>query len=87
MITYDTEQVVAWKTRWINHMGLGGAMFWELSGDKGTPREGIEAGHGKTEQPGGNLVSIAHHELGSLDTTPNNLIYKGSCFDNLRNGL
>ncbi|KAG9055443.1 Endochitinase 1 [Serendipita sp. 407] len=87
MISYDTETVVAWKSRWIVHHGLGGAMFWELSGDKGTPREGMEGGHGKDEQPGGNLISIARHELGKLDTTPNNLVYKGSCFDNLRNGL
>lgn len=91
MITYDSEEVVKLKTHWINHMRLGGAMFWELSGDKGTRREDL-GGHGKDEQPGKSLVSIAREELGGrdrqhLDNTPNNLVYKGSCFDNLRNGL
>jgi chitinase len=87
MISFDSEQVAAWKARWIVHNGLGGAMFWELSGDKGTPRHDMEHGHGKDEQPGRSLVSIVRHEMGHLDNTPNNLAYPGSCFDNLRSGL
>ena len=87
MVTYDDEKVVAWKTRWIVHQGLGGAMFWELSGDKGTPRHDMERGPGKDEQPGPNLIHIVKEELGALDYTPNNLIYPGSCFENLRKGL
>jgi chitinase len=87
MVTYDDEKVATWKARWIKEHHLGGAMFWELSGDKGTPRDDIEKGPGKDEQPGGNLISLVHTEFGELDKSQNNLVYKGSCFDNLRNGL
>ncbi|PVG04188.1 hypothetical protein CPB86DRAFT_778442 [Serendipita vermifera] len=87
MITYDDEKVAAWKAKWIKHHGFGGAMYWELSGDKGTERKDMERGPGKDEQPGGSIICIVKNEFGHLDNTPNNLVYKGSSFDNLRNGL
>lgn len=33
-ITYDDPQSIAIKAEYINELGLGGAMFWELSGDR-----------------------------------------------------
>ena len=87
MITFDDEYVAAWKADWIVREHLGGAMFWELSSDKGTPRQEMEGGHGKDPQPGRSLVSVVRERLGKLDDSPNNLDYSRSCFDNLRNGM
>jgi chitinase len=87
MISYDDERVAAWKAKWIMHRGFGGAMYWELSGDKGTPRKDMEPGPGKDEQPGKSIICTVKDEFGHLDDSPNNLVYKGSSFDNLRNGL
>jgi chitinase len=34
MISYDTKGIAARKAQYIKESGLGGAMFWETSGDK-----------------------------------------------------
>lgn len=87
MISFDDEQVAVWKANWINQLGLGGAMYWELSSDKGGTREEMEKGPGKDPQPGRSLISIVKEQFGKLDDSPNNLEYKSSKFDNLRNGI
>lgn len=86
MISFDNEAVAAMKGRWIRERGLGGSMFWELSGDKGSHREGMEGGHGKDPVPGASLVKVVKEAMGHLDHSPNWLRYEGSQFDNLRNG-
>ncbi|KZT50853.1 glycoside hydrolase family 18 protein [Calocera cornea HHB12733] len=88
MVTYDNAEVAWLKADWINQMGLGGAMFWELSGDKNTGgRDGMESGEGKAEVPGQSLVHVAKDTLGWLDQTPNWLQYERSKWDNLRKGM
>lgn len=87
MITYDDEHIVAAKAEWIKREGLGGAMFWELSADKGSERKEMEGGRGKDPQPGGSLVATVAQSLGNLDGSPNNLQYNGSQFENLRCGM
>ncbi len=88
MISFDDEVVGRWKGEYIAREGLGGNMFWELSGDKGgAPREGMEGGHGKEVQPGRSLVRVVKEAMGELDTAPNWLRYEGSKFENLRNGM
>jgi chitinase len=88
MISFDDEAVGRWKGEYIAREGLGGSMFWELTGDKGgAPREGMEGGHGKEAQPGRSLVRVVKEAMGELDTTPNWLRYEGSKFENLRNGM
>jgi chitinase len=88
MISFDTEEVGRWKGEWIAQQGYGGAMFWELSGDKGSTRDGMERGHGKDEQRGASLVSVVKDAMGGkLDTGANCLDYGGSKFDNLRQGM
>jgi chitinase len=72
MISFDDEAVGQWKGEYIAREGLGGSMFWELSGDKGgAPREGMEGGHGKEAQPGRSLERVVKEAMGGLDTAPN----------------
>lgn len=87
MISFDSEEVGRWKGEWIRGEGLGGSMFWELSGDKGSAREGMENGEGKVGQPGNSLVRVVKEAMGSLDQSPNWLKYDGSKFDNMRKGM
>lgn len=62
-------------------------MFWELSGDKGTPREGMESGEEKEEREGPSLVRVVKDAMGGLDTRTNWLQYEGSKFPNMRAGM
>lgn len=87
MVSFDSEQVGYWKGEWIRNEGLGGSMFWELSGDKGQTRDGIEPGPGKDAQPGRSLVTVVREAMGELDRSPNWLRYEGSQFDNMRSGM
>ncbi len=72
---------------WINREGLKGSMFWELSGDKGSEREGMEGGEGKAPQPGQSLVRVVKEAMGPLDQSLNWLRYEGSQFDNMKRGM
>ncbi|KAG5651819.1 hypothetical protein H0H81_007291 [Sphagnurus paluster] len=87
MVSFDSEQVARWKGEWIRKEGLAGSMFWELSGDKGSTREGMEGGVGKEPQPGKSLVAIVKHAMGGLRQDQNWLRYQGSKFDNMRKGM
>lgn len=87
MVSFDSEEVGRWKGDWIRKEGLGGSMFWELSGDKGTNREGMEGGEGKVPQPGRSLVQVVKEAMGNLDQTPNWLRYEGSQFENMKKGM
>lgn len=87
MISFDSEEVAKWKGEWIKREGLGGSMFWELSGDKGSERKDMERGPGKDPQPGRSLVKVVKHAMGPLDSTHNWLRYEGSKFENLRKGM
>jgi chitinase len=75
MVTYDTPEAERRKAQYIKDKGLGGAMWWECSGDK------------KGDQ---SLVWIVANALGTgdysnLDRTDNLLSYPRSKYDNLRN--
>ncbi|EGN99833.1 glycoside hydrolase family 18 protein [Serpula lacrymans var. lacrymans S7.3] len=87
MVSFDSDEVAAWKGEFIRREGLGGSMFWELSGDKGPPREGMEGGPGKDPVPGRSLVRVVKDAMGGLDWAPNWLRYEWSAFDNMRNGM
>ncbi|KAK6331280.1 Endochitinase 1 [Orbilia blumenaviensis] len=87
MISFDSEEVAKWKGEWIQQEGLGGSMFWELSGDKGSDRPEMEKGHGKDPQPGNSLVRVVKDHMGGISNTNNWLSYEGSRFPNLRNGM
>jgi len=87
MVSFDSEEVAKWKGEWIKKEGLGGSMFWELSGDKGLHREGMEVGIGKAPQPGHSLVKLVKEAMGGLKHGENWLKYEQSQFDNMRKGM
>jgi chitinase len=62
-------------------------MFWELSGDKGSDREGMEGGVGKDPQPGNSFVKVVKETMGGLKHGENWLSYEQSQFDNMRKGM
>ena len=65
MITYDTQKISLQKTAYIDQQGLGGAMWWELSGDA-------------PEETGRNLVRTVKEAIGGLEWRENELRYPGS---------
>ncbi|OZJ02116.1 hypothetical protein BZG36_04733 [Bifiguratus adelaidae] len=74
LVTYDTVDNILAKADYINQRQLGGAMFWELSGD---------APSGPTS-----LLDAIHRGFhGAIDTTPNHLNWTGSKYANVKNGL
>jgi len=77
MITYDTPQTAAAKVEYIKHRGLGGAMWWESSGDK----MGEES-----------LINLVVQGLGGFEgrhmqRRDNLLEYPHSKYENLRKGM
>jgi len=87
MISFDNEEIARMKGEYIRKEGLGGSMFWELSGDKGFSREGMEGGPGKEAQPGRSLVTVVKDVMGGLERSSNWLLYNESKFDNMRKGM
>ncbi|KAK6359323.1 hypothetical protein TWF696_000484 [Orbilia brochopaga] len=73
MISYDTPTIAKIKAIYIRFKGLGGAMWWETSGDKvGTD----------------SLIQSVIETLGGsdkLDSSPNTISYPLSKYDNVRN--
>ncbi|KAI2851807.1 CAZyme family GH18 [Aspergillus niger] len=75
MISYDTPAVARQKADYIRSKGLGGAMWWETSGDK----VGVES-----------LISTVVDSLGgigALDKSVNHLEYPESQYDNVKKGF
>ena len=77
MVSYDTPAIAQQKAQYIRNKGLGGGMWWELSGDHpvSSPRS---------------LIATTVNGLGgvkSLDQSQNTLHYPESKYDNLRAGV
>ncbi|KAJ2990209.1 hypothetical protein NUW58_g3067 [Xylaria curta] len=72
LISYDNVRSTAFKANYVRNRRLGGAFFWEASGDR--------VGHGS-------LVKTMYRALGWLDRTPNNLRYPTSQYRNIRFGV
>ncbi|KAI9369819.1 glycoside hydrolase superfamily [Aspergillus egyptiacus] len=77
MVSYDTPEVAAMKTEYLAGRGLGGAMWWELSGDFPVSHE-----RSLIRAVGERLAT-----LGGLDGLENTLCYPLSRFENLRRGF
>ncbi|KAK3706809.1 Chitinase 4 [Vermiconidia calcicola] len=79
MVSYDTPRVAAEKVQYIKSTGLGGAMWWESSGDKRSNNSE-------------SLIKVVAQGLGGsegkrLRHRANVLEYPESKYDNLRNGM
>ncbi|WVW85446.1 hypothetical protein I302_107484 [Kwoniella bestiolae CBS 10118] len=74
LISFDTPEIAKEKAEYIKKQNLGGAMFWELSGDKSL-------------QSSDNLVKVVHNNLGQLEKRENELRYPHSKYDNLKGGM
>ncbi|KAK3117619.1 Chitinase 4 [Teratosphaeriaceae sp. CCFEE 6253] len=79
MVSYDSPRVATQKVEYIKHRGLGGAMWWESSGDH--PLEHDES-----------LIRVVVEGLGGfngrhMDHGENVLQYPESRYDNLRAGM
>ncbi|KAI5279198.1 hypothetical protein KEM52_004466 [Ascosphaera acerosa] len=78
MVTYDNVSSVDDKTDYIKRRGLGGAMWWETSGDR-DPKQG--------RKENGSLIGTFVADIsgvGALDQTQNALDYPESQYDNLK---
>jgi len=90
MVSYDTPEMAKIKADYVKRERLGGAMWWESSGDK-QGRESL------IERVSSLLTDIDFleadlslkvvHEISSMDRSNNTLSYPDSKYDNLRNGF
>lgn len=72
LVSYDTPQSALLKANYLRAKGLGGAVFWEASGDK----RGEDS-----------IVGIVARSMGELESTENMLSYPGSRYDNIKNSM
>jgi chitinase len=72
LVSFDDDQSTRMKADYILQHGLGGAVFWEASGDK----TGDES-----------LVRIMAKDLGQLEASDNYLDYPQSQYDNIRKSM
>ncbi|KAH8727237.1 glycosyl hydrolases family 18-domain-containing protein [Phaeosphaeriaceae sp. PMI808] len=74
LVTYDTKDLALAKTKYIKKNGLGGGMWWEVSGDKTSE---------------GSIISNVANELSGVDgkgieSKLNWLCYLDSSYDNVK---
>ncbi|KAJ4176057.1 Chitinase 4 [Fusarium falciforme] len=72
LVSFDPPEAVRNKVCYLQRLGLGGAMFWEASGDK----VGSES-----------LVETCFESLGTIDQTENWLDYPDSRYYNIVSGM
>ncbi len=72
LVSYDTVGSAGRKTEYLIKKGLGGAVFWEASGDK---------------QGDKSLVGTVAGRMRKLDGTENWLAYPASRYENIRSGV
>lgn len=73
LVSFDTPDMVRRKVGYLRSKGLGGSMFWEASADR---PDGPES-----------LISASFAALGGIETSPNQLSYPDSRYDNMRAGF
>ena len=97
MVTYDTPANAAAKVGYIQERRLGGAMWWESSGDKQGDGSLINLVSGALSAAKVRFTSADTHvqvvqglggyEGRHMDHTPNVLEYPHSTYDNLKAGF
>ncbi|CAN9087560.1 unnamed protein product [Alternaria sp. RS040] len=78
-VSYDTVAMALKKVDYIAQQKLGGAMWWEISGDKTDNAESIVQNVIERMRGGGSGAGI--------ESSSNWLLYPDSKFDNVRNGV
>ncbi|KAF2400039.1 chitinase [Trichodelitschia bisporula] len=77
MVSFDTPQVVRQKVEYVRGQGLGGAMWWESSGDRG----------GEESLIGTAFKGLEQCPARRMDWSENCLEYPESKWENLRKGF
>jgi len=72
LISYDTVSSAREKANYLKQKGLGGAVFWEASGDRSGD---------------GSLIGTVMNQMGRMDSSRNLLSYPISQYDNIRAGM
>jgi chitinase len=72
LVSYDNVKSAGIKAKYLVEKGLGGAVFWEASGD----RTGDQS-----------LIGVLANSMKTLDGTQNWLSYPASQYDNIRSGM
>ncbi|KAI4196331.1 MAG: hypothetical protein LQ346_003238 [Caloplaca aetnensis] len=72
MVSYDNAEIADRKVQFVKKRGLGGAMWWESSGDK---------------KGGESLIGKVVDGLKNMDKSKNTLEYPESKYDNLKKGM
>ena len=90
MVSYDTPEMAKIKADYVKRERLGGAMWWESSGDKQGRKSLIERVSSLLTDIDfleADLSLKVVHEISSMDRSNNTLSYPDSKYDNLRNGF
>ncbi|TVY32602.1 Endochitinase B1, partial [Lachnellula occidentalis] len=100
MVSYDTPKIARRKARYIMEKGLGGAAWWEISGDKkraesligntvyvfGEEEDSMDMKGARLLHGAPQDASGANHDVfGGLETSRNHLEYPGSPYEIFRN--
>lgn len=72
LVSYDTVDTARWKAEYLLSRNLGGAVFWEASGDKTGENS---------------LILTVARELGNLDDSSNMIDYPESSFANIKSAV
>ena len=75
IVSYDNMQSLHAKTAYINSKSLGGAMYWEVNGDRTGSQSLMHAALGDLSGKGG------------IEQLQNNLVYNASQYANLAKGM
>jgi chitinase len=75
MVSYDTPEIASVKAKFVNEMGLGGSMWWEISMDKMGSESLVDA------------TVTGYGGLNGLEKSENHLCYPLSVYENLRAGM
>jgi chitinase len=79
MISYDTPQIAVEKAGYIKRAGLGGAMWWETSGDRP-----CSSGQSSIDLI---VESLGGQDGKNMEKSQNCLDYPESRYGNLRDGM
>jgi chitinase len=91
MVSFDTPSTIVTKTRYIKSRGLGGAMWWESSGDK-LGNDSLISSVGRKINASTSQAHLLQfvHEVGgikALDQSCNILQYPASLYQNIKAGI